>query len=109
MSRYDYAPYGREVSGVSTARPGYAGHINDPDTGLIYMQARYYDPEVGGFLSVDPVGPVMGEIAYFNLISPDLQLRVAGSAPHAAQHGALESTGATPWASTTCSSKPVAR
>ena len=69
ISRYDYAPYGRAVSGVSTAGPGYTGHMNDPATGLIYMQARYYDPEVGRFLSVDPVGPVMGEIAYFNRFS----------------------------------------
>ena len=26
----------------------------DKGTGLIYMQQRYYDPQVGGFLSVDP-------------------------------------------------------
>jgi len=35
--------------------PGYTGHVNDIDTALIYMQARYYDPSVGRFLSVDPV------------------------------------------------------
>jgi RHS repeat-associated protein len=32
------------------------GHVNDPDIGLVYMQARYYDPAVGRFLSVDPIG-----------------------------------------------------
>jgi RHS repeat-associated protein len=34
---------------------GYTGHVNDPDTGLIYMQQRYYEPLAGRFLSVDPV------------------------------------------------------
>ena len=35
---------------------GFTGHIKDSDTGLNYMQARYYDPVIGRFLSVDPVG-----------------------------------------------------
>jgi len=30
-------------------------HVNDADTGLVYMQQRYYDPIAGRFLSVDPV------------------------------------------------------
>jgi RHS repeat-associated protein len=34
----------------------FTGHIRDADTGLSYMQARYYDPVMGRFLSVDPVG-----------------------------------------------------
>jgi RHS repeat-associated protein len=29
--------------------------VNDPDTGLVQMQQRYYDPLAGRFLSVDPV------------------------------------------------------
>jgi RHS repeat-associated protein len=29
--------------------------VNDPETGLVYMQQRYYDPVAGRFLSVDPV------------------------------------------------------
>jgi RHS repeat-associated protein len=29
--------------------------VNDADTGLVYMQQRYYDPVAGRFLSVDPV------------------------------------------------------
>lgn len=36
-------------------RRGYTGHIEDK-TGLIYMQARYYDPIIGRFLSPDPIG-----------------------------------------------------
>ncbi len=29
--------------------------MNDIDTGLVYMQQRYYDPIAGRFLSIDPV------------------------------------------------------
>lgn len=34
----------------------YTGHIRDSGSGLVYMQARYVDPVVGRFLSIDPVG-----------------------------------------------------
>jgi len=30
-------------------------HVNDAESGLVYMQQRYYDPVAGRFLSVDPV------------------------------------------------------
>ena len=33
---------------------GYAGHDNLSDTGLVDMEGRVYDPEVGTFLSADP-------------------------------------------------------
>jgi RHS repeat-associated protein len=35
---------------------GFPGHIQDTSTGLTYMQARYYDPVAGRFLSTDPIG-----------------------------------------------------
>jgi len=38
------------------SRIGYTGHVRDGASGLIYMQARHYDPELGRFLSNDPVG-----------------------------------------------------
>ncbi len=52
-----YEPYGT-VYGSSAAPaqgPGYTGHVRDVDTGLSYMQQRYYDPLAGRFLSVDPI------------------------------------------------------
>ena len=33
---------------------GFAGHDNLSDTGLVDMEGRVYDPEVGSFLSADP-------------------------------------------------------
>jgi RHS repeat-associated protein len=68
VARYDYAPYGTSAPNLDAAPagPGYTGHVNDPDTGLVYMQARYYDPAVGRFLSGDPVGPSPGNTFNFN-------------------------------------------
>jgi len=54
ISRTSYEPYGRTAGGV-TPTIGFTGHVNDADTGLVYMQQRYYDPVAGRFLSVDPV------------------------------------------------------
>jgi RHS repeat-associated protein len=68
VATYDYAPYGSSVPSIGSPPngPGYSGHVNDPDTGLIYMQARYYDPVTGRFLSVDPVTPAPGNAFNFN-------------------------------------------
>ena len=54
LAIYDYRPYGYGLLNQSTV-PGFAGHANDLDTGLIYMGARYYDPVSGRFVSRDPV------------------------------------------------------
>ena len=62
----DYRPYGQQQMGAAQDGPGYTGHVNDPDTGLVYMQARYYDPVVGRFISTDPVGPSAGDPFNFN-------------------------------------------
>lgn len=66
MATFDYAPYGHQVLGSSVSGPGYTGHVNDADTGLVYMQARYYDPDAGRFLSVDPVVIKPEELFSFN-------------------------------------------
>ncbi|MBC3833399.1 hypothetical protein H8K33_17975 [Undibacterium amnicola] len=54
-SRTRYEPYGMTVAGTSIPTIGFTGHVNDADTGLTYMQQRYYDPVAGRFLSTDPV------------------------------------------------------
>lgn len=62
---FDYKPYGSQALGSPSTGPGYTGHVNDPDTGFVYMQARYYDPSMGRFLSVDPVHPTPGDAFNF--------------------------------------------
>ncbi|MFC3654106.1 RHS repeat domain-containing protein [Dyella humi] len=63
---FDYTPYGTTALGNPPNGSGYTGHVNDPETNLVYMQARYYDPATGRFLSVDPTGPTPGNTFYFN-------------------------------------------
>lgn len=48
---------------------GYTGHVQDVATGLAYMQARYYDPVIGRFLSPDPVGFSTARPEMFNRYS----------------------------------------
>lgn len=63
-----YRPYGaasRSDGGIVDG-PGYTGHIMDGPTGLVYMQQRYYDPGIGRFLSVDPMGVDTGTGWNFN-------------------------------------------
>jgi RHS repeat-associated protein len=44
----------RPAGGLTATTPfGYAGGYTDPDE-LIYLLDRYYDPQTGQFLSVDP-------------------------------------------------------
>ena len=73
---FDYKPYGSQVLGNPKAGPGYTGHVNDPDTGFVYMQARYYDSAVGRFLSIDPVSPRDGRFARYNYASSNPVNRV---------------------------------
>lgn len=55
IERSEYEPYGQLLNRSLQDGPGYTGHVQDAATGLSYMQQRYYDPEIGRFLSVDPV------------------------------------------------------
>ena len=50
-----YEPFGLAVNETPYNRLGFTGHVEDGVTGLTYMQQRYYDPQVGQFLSRDPV------------------------------------------------------
>jgi RHS repeat-associated protein len=63
-----YTPFGETLNNAPQGfnQPGFTGHIRDTATGLNYMQARYYDPVIGRFLSNDPVGFVSGGPGYFN-------------------------------------------
>ena len=66
IKRYDYDPYGAVVGGQVTDGPGYTGHVSDAATGLSYMQQRYMDPQLGMFLSVDPVTAYQKPVEQFN-------------------------------------------
>lgn len=55
IERRNYEPFGAQSQPSLQNGPGYAGHVSDDATGLSYMQQRYYDPNIGRFLSSDPV------------------------------------------------------
>jgi len=48
----------------------FAGHWEDPDTGLQHSWWRVYDPETGGYLSPNPLGIVAGSNLYEYLPDP---------------------------------------
>jgi RHS repeat-associated protein len=56
--RESFNPFGEQriSPAANDNRPGFTGHVDDAATGLTYMQARYYDPVLGRFLSTDPIG-----------------------------------------------------
>jgi RHS repeat-associated protein len=61
---YVYDPYGARtaVTGSTSAISfGFAGEYTDPETGFQYLQARYYDPATGQFLSRDPLADLTGQ------------------------------------------------
>ena len=39
----------------------YRGYVYDQETGLYYLQSRYYDPEMGRFISADPAYIATGQ------------------------------------------------
>lgn len=55
IEREVYEPYGSPITRPPSDQPGFTGHMGDSLTNLTYMQQRYYDPQIGRFLSVDPV------------------------------------------------------
>lgn len=59
MSRFDYKPYGEQitVSGTTTTTFGFNGQVMDPEVGLLYYQSRYYDPVIGRFIQPDTYIP----------------------------------------------------
>jgi RHS repeat-associated protein len=59
-----YLPYGESPGGASASGFGYAGYRYDAETGLYYVNARYYSPALGRFLQPDPIGGTSGVNLY---------------------------------------------
>lgn len=69
-NRYRYAPFGTlEDSLESVTNPiRFAGREYDSDAQLYYNRTRYYDPQLGRFISEDPlgIGAGLNQYAYAN-------------------------------------------
>lgn len=66
--REAYRPYGSRLRGEDggTNELWYTGKPEDKATGLSYFGARWYDPRLGRFMAIDPVGFKEGNIQSFN-------------------------------------------
>ncbi len=52
-----YAAYGEATNPAMQTAKNYIGERFDPETGLLYLHARYYDPAFGRFISPDDWDP----------------------------------------------------
>ena len=69
LGKENYSPFGeRQIKdpAASGNTLWFAGKPQNESSGLSYFNARYYSPELGQFMSVDPVAPLEGNIYNFN-------------------------------------------
>jgi RHS repeat-associated protein len=79
IQRYDYTPYGQTTATSSAFSNPYQYTGRELDqSGLYYYRARYYSPQMGRFISEDPIGLRGGINTYgyvegnpVNLIDPE--------------------------------------
>jgi RHS repeat-associated protein len=62
---------GRQYVSGAKAKEGYTGHELDAETGLNYMGARFYDPGIGRWLSVDPLAASFPSHSPYNYVMGD--------------------------------------
>ncbi|WP_111547415.1 RHS repeat-associated core domain-containing protein [Mesorhizobium kowhaii] len=55
----NYATYGERLNTGFQTQKGYIGERFDPETGLLYLNARYMDPVLGRFISPDDWDPTL--------------------------------------------------
>ena len=75
VNKYSYDEYGK-VLNQEEAIPNpfkYVGRfgVMDEGNGLLYMRARFYDPEVGRFISKDPIGFAGGDLNLYAYVAND--------------------------------------
>jgi RHS repeat-associated protein len=85
VAQYAYTPWGAFdapdqalINGVRVNSLRWKGLIHDTETGLYYMRARYYDPQLRRFIAEDPIG-LAGGINLYAFASGD---PVNGNDPH---------------------------
>jgi RHS repeat-associated protein len=104
LERANYRPYGQQFPGLAQSK-GYINQKFDPETGLQYLHARYYDPVLGKFLTPDTLDPTeegvgTNRYAYsegdpINFSDPSGQLKYTAS--NSNSRGAYKTTRGDTW------------
>ncbi|WP_319470362.1 RHS repeat-associated core domain-containing protein [uncultured Pseudodesulfovibrio sp.] len=100
-----YDPFGRPLWTDNPALNiplGFAGGLEDPDTGLVRFGWRDYDPDTGRWTALDPIGDAGGDDDWYgyclddpvNMIDP---AGLMGSKPEEPDEGALYSANCVQW------------
>ena len=67
ISQTNYDAFGNQTATLAT-RYGYTGRERDDATGLMYYRARQYSPDLGRFISEDPIGFRGGDINQYSYV-----------------------------------------
>ncbi|HXY73078.1 MAG TPA: RHS repeat-associated core domain-containing protein [Actinomycetota bacterium] len=72
VGAFAYDAFGQPTAATGSARSplGFAGQYTDAETGFQYMDARYYDPATGQFLSQDPALMRTGQAYHYSGSDP---------------------------------------
>ena len=74
-AEYQYDAWGNhttvtDVDGIGTLNPfRYRGYYYDTETGLYYLNSRYYDPQTGRFINADSIIGANGDIIGYNMFA----------------------------------------
>jgi RHS repeat-associated protein len=70
VEQYDYDSFGNLTAPPTTGNPyTYTSREYDPETGMLFYRARYYDPKVGRFLQQDPKGFDGGDVNFYAYVA----------------------------------------
>jgi len=73
VARYEYDAWGRTISATGSMADvnplRYRGYYYDQETGLYYLQSRYYDPAVRRFINADSVSTTSRGFLGYNMFA----------------------------------------
>ena len=92
---YTFNSFGKQTASTGSLVNSfqYTGRESDPETGLYYYRARYYDPKAGRFLSEDPLGFEAGINKYVYVENRPIIPNTSSNLRHG-PHGDAEETSA---------------
>ena len=77
VAKYDYTPFGKLVNTFNNPNSAFrnpflfSSEYFDEETGLVYYNYRYYNPELGRWMSCDPIGEE-GGLNLYGMVNNDI-------------------------------------